>query len=89
MQAIVKEHRDPQVLAEKAEPLREHGSNQHREESGGNIVTSSTKSKGNSSEYLTARIARDKPEILEEMKAGKFTSVRAAGKKRSEREAKA
>jgi hypothetical protein len=29
-------------------------------------------------EYLTARIARDAPEVLERMKAGEFTSVRAA-----------
>ncbi len=33
---------------------------------------------GNSADYLTARIARDGPDILERMKAGGFTSVRAA-----------
>ena len=33
---------------------------------------------GNSSEYLTRRIARDNPAALEEMKAGKYPSVRAA-----------
>jgi hypothetical protein len=38
---------------------------------------------GISSSHLTARIAHDKLEILEEMKTGKFTSVRAAGKKRA------
>jgi hypothetical protein len=27
-------------------------------------------------EYLTARIARDRPDILERMKAGAFSSVR-------------
>ena len=32
----------------------------------------------NNAEYLTARIARDRPDILEEMKAGKYRSVRAA-----------
>jgi ribosomal protein L44E len=31
-------------------------------------------------EYLTARIARDRPDILERMKAGEFRSVRAAAK---------
>jgi hypothetical protein len=31
-----------------------------------------------SQEYLTARIARDRPDILERMKAGEFKSVRAA-----------
>lgn len=33
---------------------------------------------GNSADYLTARIARDHPAILERMKAGEFRSVRAA-----------
>jgi hypothetical protein len=32
----------------------------------------------NNAEYLTARIARDHPEILERMKAGEFPSVRKA-----------
>ncbi len=31
-------------------------------------------------EYLTARIARDRPDILERMKAGEFSSVRQAAK---------
>jgi hypothetical protein len=35
---------------------------------------------GETSAYLTARIARDRPDILEEMKAGKYKSVRAAAK---------
>jgi hypothetical protein len=30
--------------------------------------------------YLTARIARDRPDILERMKAGEFSSVRQAAK---------
>lgn len=38
----------------------------------------SSSSNGTTKEYLTARIARDKPEILERMKAGEFKSVRAA-----------
>jgi len=33
---------------------------------------------GNSADYLTARIARDRPDILEDMRAGKYKSVRAA-----------
>jgi len=36
--------------------------------------------RGNGPEYLAARIARDAPQVLEEMKAGKFKSVRAAAK---------
>ena len=35
---------------------------------------------GTSASYLTARIARDCPAVLEEMKAGKYPSVRAAAK---------
>jgi hypothetical protein len=35
---------------------------------------------GNSSEYLARRIARDRPDILERMKAGEFRSVRAAAR---------
>ena len=35
---------------------------------------------GTDPEYLAARIARDAPQVLEDMKAGKFKSVRAAAK---------
>jgi hypothetical protein len=35
---------------------------------------------GNRSDYLVARIARDRPDILEWMKAGEFTSVREAAR---------
>jgi hypothetical protein len=33
---------------------------------------------GTGREYLMARLARDRPDILERMKAGEFASVRAA-----------
>jgi len=33
---------------------------------------------GNSADYLTARIARDRPDILDGMKRGDYPSVRAA-----------
>jgi hypothetical protein len=33
---------------------------------------------GNTADYLTARIARDRPDLLERMAAGEFRSVRAA-----------
>jgi hypothetical protein len=56
----------------------EHGTNQHTEEVGRSVRTSTKR--GETSEYLTACIARDKPKILEEMKAGKYQSVRAAAK---------
>lgn len=32
----------------------------------------------NNAEYLTARIVRDRPDILERMKRGEFRSIRAA-----------
>ena len=35
---------------------------------------------GNRSDYLVARMARDRPDILERMKAGEFTSVREASR---------
>jgi hypothetical protein len=35
---------------------------------------------GNRSNYLVARIARDRPDILERKKAGEFTSVREAAR---------
>jgi len=35
---------------------------------------------GNRSDYLVSRIARDRPDILERMKAGEFTSVREAAR---------
>ena len=35
---------------------------------------------GNRSEYLVARMARDRPDILERMKAGEFASVREAAR---------
>jgi hypothetical protein len=34
--------------------------------------------RGNKADYLTARIARDRPDVLERMKAGEFPSVRQA-----------
>lgn len=44
----------------------------------GNVVTLTDGERGNHSDYLTARIARDRPDVLEAMKAGTFKSVRAA-----------
>jgi hypothetical protein len=44
----------------------------------GNKAGSDTTSFGRDAEYLTARIARDRPDILEDMQAGKYKSVRAA-----------
>jgi len=43
-------------------------------------VTAVFEGRGNSAEYLTSRIARDNPDILNRMKEGEFPSVRAAAK---------
>jgi len=64
-------------LATTAQPLGEprRPTNEERAEKGAiGTVTRGT----NDSNYLTRRIARDHPEILERMKAGEFPSVRSA-----------
>lgn len=57
--------------AEKAEPMS--GKNNI-----GNAKVVSVSSGGRTADYLTARIARDRPDVLDRMKAGEFRSVRAA-----------
>jgi len=61
------------ALAESAKPLNDNG--KHNTYSNQN---STPLRGGENSDYLTARIARDNPEILEGMKQGKYRSVRAA-----------
>lgn len=62
------------AAAKRAKPSGPPGTNQHSE--GVDNVNSSKG--GNDPDYLTARIARDRPDILEKMKAGEYRSVRAA-----------
>lgn len=64
-------------MAENTKPLAEHGINQHCNNGLDNYQVHSEKG-GTSHDYLTARIARDNPEVLEGMKQGKYRSVRAA-----------
>lgn len=73
--------------AEKAEPLAApHARPGNRnaakcddEQSGENAADDVSRvSHGNGADYLTRRIARDRPDVLERMKAGEFPSVRAA-----------
>lgn len=77
---IIGERKSAQELALKAVPLKVHGVNQH--EAGGVDDVKSSKTPeikgGNATDYLSRRIARDAPEVLERMKAGEFPSVRAA-----------
>jgi len=49
-----------------------------KEEQGNGKVYNINLIGGTRAKYLAARIARDRPDILEEMKAGKYRSVRAA-----------
>lgn len=74
--AIDKSVERAKQLAETSKPLAEHGTNQHSEKEEVVITTSIQDDRG--AQYLTARIARDNPEILERMKRGEYRSVRAA-----------
>ncbi len=58
--------------------LHEHGEIGNGRSKHGVIKSTSG---GTGADYLTARIARDRPNILAEMAAGKFPSVRAAALK--------
>ena len=60
--------------AENTPPLAPNGTNQHTL----GDYNCNPLDKGNSADYLTARIARDNPEVLEGMKQGKYRSVRSA-----------
>ncbi len=60
--------------AETAEPISQHGGSRVNKQ-GDNITLTQ---RGTEPKYLTARIARDHPDILERMKAGEYTSVRQA-----------
>jgi hypothetical protein len=64
------------VRTELAEPLQEHDGAGGEKPAVGRISYGS-----NNADYLTARIARDAPHVLEEMKAGQHASVRSAAKK--------
>lgn len=62
--------------AKEAAPNNPNGTNQHTTPGIDNCKTLDGNA-GNSADYLTARIARDRPDILEDMKEGKYRSVRA------------
>lgn len=74
---IIAERKSIELMAANAEPLAEH--RRPTTEERGNKGSDRTFNRGETSDYLTRRIARDHPEILERMKAGEFKSVRAAG----------
>ncbi len=68
-----------QLMAETAQPLQP--AENHPGPGRGHTKKPHEKAKaGNRSDYLVARIARDRPDILERMKAGEFASVREAAR---------
>lgn len=60
---------DGKIVKEGPGPLTD------QQRSNGDIVTINETGKGNSADYLTARIARDHPDILNRMKAGESVAV--------------
>lgn len=73
------QRRRAEELAESAKPLAGHGGDRKSEEGNQESTLShNVDRQGTSADYLTRRIARDCPEVLERMKAGEFKSVRAA-----------
>lgn len=56
--------------------LGKHGTNQHTKKDGGEEVTLSPplKERGNSADYLTARLTRDHPAIAEQVKSGAISA---------------
>jgi hypothetical protein len=62
--------------AEQIKPLNPDGKHTSLDNCQG--ITAEQMGAGNSADYLTARIARDRPDILEAMKQGKYRSVRQA-----------
>jgi hypothetical protein len=79
MDATQRKIRQVQRMAETAQPLQpaEH----HPGPGRGHTKKPHEKAQaGNRSDYLVARIARDRPDILERMKAGEFASVREAAR---------
>ena len=74
-----RKRRQVQRMAATAQPLQP--AENHPGPGRGHTKKPNEKAKaGNRSDYLVARIARDRPDILERMKAGEFTSVREAAR---------
>ena len=73
MDATQRKIRQVQRMAEAAQPLQP--AENHPGPGRGHTKKPHEKAKaGNRSDYLVARMARDRPDILERMKAGEFTS---------------
>ena len=62
-------------------PLRKDGGDRRSEKARSELCDNSDqKSRGTNSIYLIRRIARDRPDILQRMKDGEFSSVQAAAR---------
>jgi hypothetical protein len=79
MDAMQRKMRQVQRMAATAQPLKP--AENHPGPGRGYTKKPHEKAKsGNRSDYLVARIARDRPDVLERMKAGEFASVREAAR---------
>ncbi len=83
LEAMIAERKTAEQRATVAMPQSTPGGDRKSEQFQGAIGT--LKRGSTSPEYLTARIARDRPDILDRMKAGDYKRVRAAGKDGRER----
>lgn len=72
---IINERKSAEARAREPITLHSHGGD--RSEQGKNLTL---KQRGEDSDYLTARIARDHPIVLDDMRNGKFKSVRQAAR---------
>lgn len=75
--AILVERRSSEALAAAPKRIRPRG-RPSAEEDKNNRYNVTISGRGNRADYWTARIARERPDILARMKSGEFTSVRQA-----------
>jgi hypothetical protein len=76
IEQIIAERKDAQTRANQAGTLLDAYRPPKHSNKGNNITL--IKTRGTGADYRTARIARDRPDILKRMKAGEFKSVNAA-----------
>jgi len=85
LQRIIDERLTTQERAQQPATLFDQGrpTLDKQQEASKGVVNTFTGDRGSTNaDYLTARIARDRPDILDRMKAGEFPSVRAAAMER-------
>ena len=77
IETIIREAKDPKILAEFTTPLAEHGEIGNGRSRG---YQSTSTSRETSNKYRTAKLARDAPEVFTRMQAGEFKTVAEAEK---------